>query len=89
LTAKLKIENTVKYTSEIIVKVPTYCSEEELAEHIEALKKKINSTDDFNQIVIVIEDYGFDIEETLTGFPNHPDIIASGIVDYEVNKGEY
>lgn len=66
----IAVEETLTYRSEVIIEQPSYMSDEELDSHIEQAEKKVSSFADFTA---ELEQMGFHVHETVTGFPSSPD----------------
>lgn len=84
MKVKITVVDKVTYTSDVIIELPSYMSEEEFEAHLDDTENNLSPGSNFEDVVDELERMGFEIKETETGFPDNPDEVNSEITNYEI-----
>lgn len=89
LIVKVQIRHEALYKSDVTIELPKYMSDEELKAHMKDLENRVSTKRSFEQAMQVVEEMGFDVLETESGFPKYPSEMKCELSSYEVEKGVY
>lgn len=85
----IRVEETLKYTSDIVVELPYGVTEGDLNNQLDIIQRKVDSASgDYEEVAEELSELGYEVKETTTSFPSSPDFDELEITDYVVHKDD-
>lgn len=80
---KIRVDDTLRYSSDIIVEVPNNISDNEIAHLLETAQENLIKPANYEDVVYEIEQQGYTVIESVSGYPNNPDNTECEITEYD------